>query len=368
MTLFCSDWGFCQWTPRFGSHPTQQEQREEEKDYNGEYGDTRDYGDKGDYEDEGDYREVEDNYSGDYGYYDSDYLDYGDYTDNTLQRNGIDNTLKKFQTGVESNIVEVTTETLERKVGGFPFHLLHTKLERNSHSNRHGRFEDLPLPGVPVELLINPICDRFVAPPPIQSLHLPRQDIQQRVIDILRTLPQDLLPPPTEQEEEQEKEKERKGEFKEEPRSISHSNDVLPEARVSVRPLSVGAVVTACTTKDCSVDNQDTLTPTNKKKDGARNRLIPKLPHFTPSVAVPNIEEHEKRKDSSNKPTLKQVVPSLLNAKESEKKPLKEDMFSQCPGGDIKKCVNTCVPLPQLFVYGICVRECADRCPLHTTA
>ena len=39
-------------------------------------------------------------------------------------------------------------------------------------------------------------------------------------------------------------------------------------------------------------------------------------------------------------------------------------MFSQCPGGNIKTCVTSCVPLPQLFVYGLCVRECAERCPL----
>ena len=34
----------------------------------------------------------------------------------------------------------------------------------------------------------------------------------------------------------------------------------------------------------------------------------------------------------------------------------------KCPGGSIKECVFACVPLPELHVYGLCVRECADRC------
>ena len=44
--------------------------------------------------------------------------------------------------------------------------------------------------------------------------------------------------------------------------------------------------------------------------------------------------------------------------KEEEKKPL-----LSCPGGNIRDCVDGCVPLAQLWVYSVCVRECARRCP-----
>merc|ERR1712037_13480 len=39
------------------------------------------------------------------------------------------------------------------------------------------------------------------------------------------------------------------------------------------------------------------------------------------------------------------------------------DVPTKCPGGSIKECVFACVPLPELHVYGLCVHECADRCP-----
>jgi hypothetical protein len=41
------------------------------------------------------------------------------------------------------------------------------------------------------------------------------------------------------------------------------------------------------------------------------------------------------------------------------------DIFTKCPGDNIRSCVFSCVPLPSLFIYGLCVRECADRCPLR---
>ena len=45
--------------------------------------------------------------------------------------------------------------------------------------------------------------------------------------------------------------------------------------------------------------------------------------------------------------------------------PIKEETgdLTECPGGSIKECVFACVPLPNLHVYGLCVHECADRCP-----
>ena len=39
------------------------------------------------------------------------------------------------------------------------------------------------------------------------------------------------------------------------------------------------------------------------------------------------------------------------------------DVTSKCPGGSLKECVFACVPLPDLQVYSLCVRECAERCP-----
>ena len=34
-----------------------------------------------------------------------------------------------------------------------------------------------------------------------------------------------------------------------------------------------------------------------------------------------------------------------------------------CPGNNLRQCIEACVPLPKLWVYSVCVRECANRCP-----
>ena len=36
---------------------------------------------------------------------------------------------------------------------------------------------------------------------------------------------------------------------------------------------------------------------------------------------------------------------------------------SNCPGSNLRTCVDACIPLPLLWVYSVCVRECARRCP-----
>ena len=36
---------------------------------------------------------------------------------------------------------------------------------------------------------------------------------------------------------------------------------------------------------------------------------------------------------------------------------------SDCPGSNLRTCVDACIPLPLLWVYSVCVRECARRCP-----
>ena len=50
---------------------------------------------------------------------------------------------------------------------------------------------------------------------------------------------------------------------------------------------------------------------------------------------------------------------SLLPVEEMEE----EKPLLSCPGGNIRDCVEGCVPLPLLWVYSVCVRECARRCP-----
>ena len=39
------------------------------------------------------------------------------------------------------------------------------------------------------------------------------------------------------------------------------------------------------------------------------------------------------------------------------------DSDSDCPGSNLRTCVDACIPLPLLWVYSVCVRECARRCP-----
>lgn len=49
--------------------------------------------------------------------------------------------------------------------------------------------------------------------------------------------------------------------------------------------------------------------------------------------------------------------------KEDEMEEKEKKVPSSCPGGNIRDCVDGCVPLAQLWVYSVCVRECARRCP-----
>ena len=41
---------------------------------------------------------------------------------------------------------------------------------------------------------------------------------------------------------------------------------------------------------------------------------------------------------------------------------LKNGNASNCPGGSIEACIETCVPLEQVSVYGVCATECGKRC------
>ena len=42
-----------------------------------------------------------------------------------------------------------------------------------------------------------------------------------------------------------------------------------------------------------------------------------------------------------------------------------DDIYNKtdCPGNNLRVCVEACVPLPELWIYSVCVRECARRCP-----
>ena len=39
------------------------------------------------------------------------------------------------------------------------------------------------------------------------------------------------------------------------------------------------------------------------------------------------------------------------------------NIFTQCPGDTLKTCIEACQSLTNNLVYGVCVRECARRCP-----
>merc|ERR1711997_917654 len=54
---------------------------------------------------------------------------------------------------------------------------------------------------------------------------------------------------------------------------------------------------------------------------------------------------------------------SLVQVEEMGEQEVEEKPLLSCPGENIRDCVEGCVPLAQLWVYSVCVRECARRCP-----
>ena len=95
----------------------------------------------------------------------------------------------------------------------------------------------------------------------------------------------------------------------------------------------------------------------NERKPSLPAFLLPPPPvHLPPKVApVASDEIHRDR------PIIEEDGSALVPIK-------KEQQDEKCPGGSIKECVFACVPLPELHVYGLCVRECADRCADVTTS
>ena len=86
--------------------------------------------------------------------------------------------------------------------------------------------------------------------------------------------------------------------------------------------------------------------------------LLPPPVHLPPKVPLLP-QEKTNRIIQENIPTLDQSP----FEQEEDQIQVELDVTSKCPGGSLKECVFACVPLPDLHVYGLCVRECAERCP-----
>merc|ERR1739842_288717 len=65
---------------------------------------------------------------------------------------------------------------------------------------------------------------------------------------------------------------------------------------------------------------------------------------------------------TTESPELEESLPSSKQPPDGDF--LKSAVFTKCPGGDIKACIFSCIPLQNVYIYGLCVRECAQRCPL----
>ena len=46
-----------------------------------------------------------------------------------------------------------------------------------------------------------------------------------------------------------------------------------------------------------------------------------------------------------------------------DKEELNDGTDKECPGSSLGSCIGVCVYIPNVRVYGACVRDCARRCP-----
>ena len=53
----------------------------------------------------------------------------------------------------------------------------------------------------------------------------------------------------------------------------------------------------------------------------------------------------------------------INNHNDQENPTLSPASTDGCPGNNLRTCVEACVPLPQLWIYVVCVKECVRRCP-----
>ena len=81
------------------------------------------------------------------------------------------------------------------------------------------------------------------------------------------------------------------------------------------------------------------------------------IPSTTTTEAVPHFQR--------NNVPVSLILDDVVNEVDVEEDPDDNTIIthSDCPGWDLRTCVDACVPLPLLRVYGVCVRECARRCP-----
>ena len=85
------------------------------------------------------------------------------------------------------------------------------------------------------------------------------------------------------------------------------------------------------------------------------------LPNIAETTSQHSLGVTERAESVNNDSTPKSNQIKLGNSSQDE------DMImvtqdQQCPGGELQSCVDVCVPLPQLRAYGLCVKECSDRC------
>jgi len=265
----CSDWGFCQWSPRFGSRPhVRVVEAQQEVDLGVDYSDY--------------------NPDLDLEYVQTDNSDYSDNSDNNLA----------------PRIVEVTTFTPDKV----------DNLAENARSSR---------------LLVLPISDRFVAPSLPDNVdpssdHLPEHIDSEENMRGAKS--EDLHPPST---------------ISLPPVKREHPNlatFLLPPPPVDIHE--------HCDSKD----EEDTTT-------------------FRPDEVLDLVEEEVHIREGGPQFIFTTESPELEESLPSSKQPpdddfLKSAAFTKCPGNNIKACIFSCIPLQNVYIYGICVRECAQRCPL----
>ena len=74
-------------------------------------------------------------------------------------------------------------------------------------------------------------------------------------------------------------------------------------------------------------------------------------------------KEETKSFNSSNPAHISDVDEVLSSPDVTKEKAHSMNIFTQCPGESLKTCIAACLPLADVPVYGVCVRECTRRCP-----
>lgn len=268
-----SDWGFCQWSPRFGSRAhvrVVEAQHELGVDYS-------DYNPDLDLDLDLDLEYVQ--------------TDNSDYSDNPNKN-------------LAPRIVEVTTFATDKV----------DNLTENARSSL---------------LLVLPISDRFVAP------SLPVNDDP----------PSDHLPEHIDSEENMRGAK---------------SEDLHPPSTLSLPPV---------TSQHPNLATFLLPPPPVDIHEHRDNKDEQETTTLIPDEVLDLLEEVVHIREGGPQFIFTTESPDLEGSLPSSKQPpdddfLKSAAFTKCPGNNIKACIFSCIPLQNVYIYGICVRECAQRCPL----